>query len=555
MKKSSSEKWIASHSKKESPRMVLLIIGNALFSVCGVMTALYAKYIIDAAQNADKNALIKNGVALGTLILLQTFLKVVCKALEARVQGKIEISIKTELFSSILKKDYEKITSIHTGELMTRLTSDVSVVSDGVVTILPSAVAMMTRLVCAFAALFSLDRMFSLILLSGGALLFVFTRFFRGKMKSLHKAVQKTDGGVRSFMQEVIENLLVVKIFDVADMMKDRSKVYQDENYYAKIKRNRWSIFANIGFSAAFSVGWLFAMLWSAARLSRGAITFGTLTAIVQLVSQVQTPVTSLSGYLPKYYTMLASADRILETESLPESVAYNLPGLDVGKLYDEMSYMEMESVTFGYGRENVIENGSVRINKGDFTVISGISGIGKSTFFKLLTGVLTPQKGSISVVSGGKKYHIDKYMRPLFAYVPQGNMLMSGTIRDNIKLTNSTATDEEVLEAAKISCAYDFINELPSGLDTVLMENGRGLSEGQIQRLAVARAVLSGAPVMLLDEATSALDAETEKKLLLGLRSLKDRTCVIISHKTAAFEVADSVIEIKDGHLHSKKI
>ena len=142
--------------------MVLLIIGNALFSVCGVMTALYAKYIIDAAQNADKNALIKNGVALGALILLQTFLKVVCKALEARVQGKIEISIKTELFSSILKKDYEKITSIHTGELMTRLTSDVSVVSDGVVTILPSAVAMVTRLVCAFAALFSLDRMFSL---------------------------------------------------------------------------------------------------------------------------------------------------------------------------------------------------------------------------------------------------------------------------------------------------------------------------------------------------------------------------------------------------------
>ena len=138
--------------------MVLLIIGNALFSVCGVMTALYAKYIIDAAQNADKNALIKNGVALGALILLQTFLKVVCKALEARVQGKIEISIKTELFSSILKKDYEKITSIHTGELMTRLTSDVSVVSDGVVTILPSAVAMVTRLVCAFAALFSLDR-------------------------------------------------------------------------------------------------------------------------------------------------------------------------------------------------------------------------------------------------------------------------------------------------------------------------------------------------------------------------------------------------------------
>lgn len=553
MKNKTAQNWINAHSKKETPKLVLLIIGNALFAVCGVLTAVFAKYIIDSAQAGDKTALFKNGVILAALILFQTALKVLCKSLEVRVQGKIEISIKTELFSKILKKDYEKITGIHSGELMTRLTSDVSVISDGVITILPSVVAMGTRLVCAFIALFALDKVFSLILLTGGIILFVFTRFFRGKMKFLHKAVQETDGKSRSFMQEAIESLLVIKLFNVGGKMKEQSEELQDENYIAKIKRNRWSIFANIGFSMAFSFGYLFAMLWSAARLSRGAITFGTLTAIIQLVNQVQAPVTSLSGYLPKYYSMLASADRVIEIEEMPESEAKNPPTLDIKKLYDELEGIEFSNVTFGYSNENVIENCSVEIEKGDFVVISGISGIGKSTLFKLMTGVLTPKNGEIIIRSGGRNYPVDKFSRQIFAYVPQGNMLMSGTIRDNIKFVRDNATDGEVMAAARVSCAYNFISELPDGLDTVLMENGKGLSEGQIQRLAVARAVLSGAPVMLLDEATSALDEATEERLLSNIRGLKDKTCVIISHKKASYKICNREIKIQDKNAAVK--
>lgn len=555
MKKENTQKWIIDNSKKELPMLVLLVAGNALFAVCGVLTALFSKNIIDCAQNGSRSGLLRYGIILFAIFAVQIVLRMCMKSLEIRIQGKIEIRIKTNLFSNILKKDYMKITQIHSGELMTRLTSDVSVITDGVTSILPSVVSMATRLISALALLFILDKTFAVILAAAGTILFLFTRLFRGKMKSLHKRVQESDGKVRSFMQEAIESMLVVKIFDVEEKIRNQSTEIQGENYDAKIVRNRWSIFANTGFSAAFSFGYLFAIIWSGLRLLAGSISFGTLTAVIQLVNQVQTPVTSLSGILPKYYSMLASADRIIEIENMPESKALNSADIDTKQIYDELRSIEFKNITFGYGRDTIIENSSFSINKGDFVVISGISGIGKSTLFKLMVGVLQPQGGEVFINSGGKKLFADKFTRPLFAYVPQGNMLMSGTIRDNIKFVNDTASDSEVLNAAEISCALDFIKELPKGLDTVLYENGRGLSEGQIQRLAVARAVLSGAPVILLDEATSALDEETETKMLKNIKSLKNKTCVIISHKQAAFCICDAEIIVSEKKVKKNKL
>lgn len=555
MKKENTQKWIIDNSKKELPMLVLLVIGNALFAVCGVLTALFSKNIIDCAQNGNRSELVHYGIILFAIFAAQIILRMLMKSLEVRVQGRIEMKIKTDLFSSILKKDYMKITEIHSGQLMTRLTSDVSVITDGITTIVPSVVSMATRLISALVLLFVLDKAFALVLAAAGVVLFLITRLFRGKMKHLHKRVQESDGKVRSFMQEAIESMLVVKIFDVQEKIRNQSVEIQEENYDAKIVRNRWSVFANIGFSAAFSFGYLFAIVWSGLRLLSGSISFGTLTAIIQLVNQVQTPVTSLSGILPKYYSMLASADRIIEIENMSESKALNSSDIDTKQIYNELESIEFKDVSFGYDRDMVMENSSFNIKKGDFIVISGISGIGKSTLFKLMVGVLQPLSGEVFINSGNKKYPVDKYTRPLFAYVPQGNILMSGTIRDNIKFVNDKASDEDVLNAAKISCAFDFISELPDGLDTVLFENGRGLSEGQVQRLAVARAVLSEAPVILLDEATSALDEETEMKMLKNIKALKNKTCVIISHKQAAFHICNAEIVVSEKKAQINKL
>lgn len=555
MKNTAALNWIKRNSVSELPKMVSLIICDALYSVCGVSMAVFAKLIIDSAQKGDKDSLIHNAIILLLVIVAQISLKLLSKALEVRISGRLEMKYKSKLFESILKKDYLKISQYHSGELMTRLTSDAAVVSQAVTTIMPAIASMLTRLVCAFAVLFALDKWFALLFLVAGLVLFVFTRIFRGSMKKLHKAVQETDGSVRSFMQESIESVLVIKIFNVGKKIMERAERLQKNNLDAKIKKNRWSIFANLGFSAAFSFGYLFGLVWSGVKLCTGGMSFGTLTAIMQLISQVQAPFTSLSGIVPQYYSMIASAERIIEIENLSASKSLNDKDINTEKVYSEMQEIRFDNVSFGYGRDSVIENADFTIKKNDFTVISGISGIGKSTLFKLLVGVVPPDSGRIYIKCGDNEYGIDKYMRGLFAYVPQGNMLFSGTIRDNIRFVNSSAGEAEIMRAAEISCADKFINELPDGLDTVLLENGHGLSEGQIQRLAIARAVLSDAPILLLDEATSALDEKTEKQVLSNIRELKNKTCVIISHKAASFEICDTELRIADKKISMQKL
>lgn len=544
MKQNAARKWIGQTAKPQLPFLVLLILGNALSSVCAVSVALFSKRIVDAAQNADLPALYRAGAVLLCVVLLQIALRIFDNSLSVRVSGKLEMACKRRLFSAILQKEYSAVTAYHSGELMTRLTSDITVVSDNATVLLPTATAMVTRLVFAFAVIVSLDLRFALLLLAAGVLLFVCTRAFRGKIKQLHKSVQASDGRLRAFLQEALESLLAVQVFGVQEKVTREADVRQTENFDAKIRRNRWSIAANAGFLAVFSFGTLVTLLWCGWRLAAGAITFGTLTALLQLVNQVQAPLTNLSGLMPKYYSMLSSAERLLEIENLPEEAQAQT---DTAPACNFES-ARFRGVSFAYGQNEVFTDADFEIRKNDFVVISGISGIGKSTLFKLLLGVLTPNGGEITVTADGRTYPADKNTRGLFAYVPQGNLLFSGTVRDNIRFIKENATDEEVLRAAEIACADTFIDELPAGLDTLLGEGGSGLSEGQMQRIAVARAILTDAPVLLLDEATSALDEETEARLLSNIRALENKTCLIISHKKAAYAVCTRELTVKDG-------
>ena len=223
---------------------------------------------------------------------------------------------------------------------------------------------------------------------------------------------------------------------------------------------------------------------------------------------------------------------------------------MDAEKDYENLELIGFENVSFGYGRDEILDSASLSINKGDFAVIGGISGIGKSTLLKLLLGVISPQSGDIYLKINGERLPVGKHSRPIFSYVPQGNLLLSGTIREAVIMVCPDATDEEIMRAAEISCAADFIRQLPDGLDTYVGEKGLGLSEGQVQRLAVTRAILSDAPIILLDEATSALDEETEARLLQNIKAMANKTCIIISHKRAAFDVCNKKIFIENKKI-----
>lgn len=543
--------WLIGICKSQIGKIAVIIFTNTVGAAASIFYANFSKHIIDGAVvYHDKNYVIRYAVYLLLLIMGQLVLNLVGSSFIERSKGRMEMILKKHMLSEIMRKDYSKVSAYHTGELQNRMFNDVAIISDGLTTILPSFVFFIVKLVCAFAYLVVIDKIFALVFFIGGILVFFSVRVFRGTLKKLHKEVQRTEGVTRSFIQETIINLLVVKSFVVEDKIEDKTDELQDKNYKVKMKRRHFNIIANGGISATFNLGYVFALAFGAFRLLSGGMTYGTVTAMLQLVNQVQAPFASLSGILPKIYSLVASGERLMEICNLPDEEESNKSDVDTVATYDKLQSISFKDISFKYDRDTILDNTSLSIKKGDFVAIMGISGIGKSTLLKLLLGVFSVNSGSISLKLSNGEIPVDCHTRKLFAYVPQGNMLLSGTIRDNLTFINSDATDEEIEKAVKISCAKQFIDELPLGLDTVIGEKGMGLSEGQIQRLAIARSLLSKSPVLLLDEATSALDEETEKQFLMNLKQLENKTCIIVSHKKAALEICNKYVQIVDSKI-----
>ena len=552
MKQKSTLKWIIDGAKRQHLKIVLLLVCNALFSALSVVFALFIKEIIDSATIYNStNRLISFAVAIILVVVLQFVFRVINNALAENINARLELEYKSQLFKSILNKKHEKINGYHSGELLTRLTSDVAIVSDGVATILPTVVAAVARLICAVVVLIVLDPIFAGAFTVAGLLVFLVISLLRKKLKNYHKKAQETDGKVRSFMQECIENLLAVKVFSVNEKIENQAKGLQEANFNIKMKRRNYSVVGHATYNFIFSAGYLFALIYGGIMILNGGLSYGSLSAILQLVNNVQVPFASLSGVLPKYYAMIASAERIMEIENIEEEP--KATAFDKNSLYAKMKGIGVEDAHFTYDRDKVLSGASVYINKGDFVAITGTSGVGKSTLMKLMLGVYSLDKGRIYLDTEDGSLTLDSNLRPLFSYVPQGNMLFSGSLRENVTFITN-ATDEEIDRALEISRAKEFIDELPEGLDTVVGENGVGLSEGQIQRIAIARAVLTRAPILLLDEATSALDEHTERCVLDNLKTIEGITLIIVTHKKAALEICNRNIQIKQKKIEEKK-
>lgn len=550
-------KWLLTIGKKQIWRIVVIVLANIVWASLSVVFANFSKNVIDGAvEYHDIYYVIKYAVALFAIIMCQLMLSLFSNSMSERCRGKLDIDYKKCILEEIMKKDYSKITSYHTGELQNRLFNDITVVTDGITTIIPNSTFYIVKLLCAFIYLVIISKIFALVFLAGGLFILICMQIFRNPLKKLHKQVQETEGATRSFFQESIINLLVVKSFSAEKRISEEADVLQQKNYKARMKRRFMNIASNAGVSTVFSVGYVFALAYGAlGLLGFGGITmtYGTVTAMLQLVNQVQGPFANLSSIFPKYYNVIASAERLIEIVNIPDEKESNEKDIDVNETYKNLESIEFKNITFKYDRDLILDNTSLTVNKGDFIAITGISGIGKSTLLKLLLGVLNVQNGSITLKLKNGEIPVDKHTRRLFSYVPQGNMLLSGTIRDNLTFIHSDVTEDEIEKAIHISCANKFINELPNGLDTVIGEKGLGLSEGQVQRLAIARSMLSESPVLLLDEATSALDEETEKEFLMNLKKMKNVTCIIVSHKKAALEICNKHVRIENSKIVSE--
>ncbi len=544
---------------------------QVLFGFTGVINALLMRGIVDSATARDLSAFWKYVLILGILMAAVLFFNAVFSWFSASVSNDVEILFKKRLTDNVFRKDYGTVSARTSGEWLTRLSSDVSVVSGGCLGLIPSVAGALIRLISALVMIVALDHWFAFLLIPGGIVMVLASYFLRNIMKRLHKNIQESDGRMRTFFLDRLGSLMMIKAFAAEKQTGDGMWEKMQDLKGARMKSTAFSIFCSTGFQIAVRGTYLIGLIYCAYGIISGTVTYGTLTAILQLIGQVQGPFANLSGFVARFYAVTASAERLMEVEAFAEDCPEPLLETEKVRAYYQESFqaVELRGVSFAYpartreeqakegqGKEEflplVLQDFDLSVRKKEYVAFTGHSGCGKSTVLKLLTCIYPLNAGERVLVGAEGKVPLTATWRRLFAYVPQGNQLMSGKVRDVVAFAcpEESSNDDKLMQALSIACADEFLPELEHGLDTELGEHGFGLSEGQTQRIAIARAIFADSPILLLDEATSALDEATEKKLLENLKGLTDKTVIIVTHRKAAFSICDRVVSFSEDGL-----
>ena len=564
-------RWLFRVPGRKKLNILALTLIHAVHGGFGVVFALFLRQIVDAATTRDRDGFWRFlGLLIG-LILVQLALQALIRWLTERSKAELENVFAGRLTNTLMHKDYLQVSAVHSGEWMNRLTADAKTVADAYVDILPGLAGMVVKLISALVMVIVLEPRFAAILIPSGLVLVLTTGLFRKKMKTLHRLVRESDGRLRVFLQERIGGMLMIRSFAAEARTSEAAQNKMDDFKNARMRRTRFSNWCNTGFGLLMYGMYLLGVGWCGYGILMGTVSFGTLTAITQLISQIQAPFASISGYLPRYYAMLASAERLMEAENFRDAAAELKTVGEAGAFYDgRLESIGLDRASFAYypavespGRLTkaempiVLNNLSLELRKGEYVAFTGQSGCGKSTVLKLLMCVFQPDSGTRYYSDRtGRREPLTDCWRRLFAYVPQGNQLMQGTVREIVSFAAPEKAEDtvKIASALRLACADDFVAALEQGIDTQLGERGAGLSEGQTQRLAIARAVFSDSPILLMDEATSALDADTERRLLRNLRTMTDRTVVIVTHRPAALEICDRVLRFTEQGIEEIK-
>ena len=542
MLRSSALSDVARWSRCVHGKIGLICLLSVASSLMSLGVTLATKGLIDGAVASRADALWRYGMILAALILLERGASVVSSLLRTDASSELQKHMQGLLASSLLTKDYASLKGYHSGELVNRFFSDVSVVKNGVISILPSFVRIIVSFVGAAAILIAMDWRFVPVLILAGLAGLAIVLLFREPMKRRHKRMQEAEGALHASAQETLENVRLIKASVSEDRARRQIGARQEGLRQEQVRQGRFSTVMNNSMSAMFDMSWLFCMIWGCVSIYQGRFTYGSLAAMIQLIGRIQGPIANAVKLAGQIYGVISSAERLQELTELP--------GEAQGETLRDFDAISLENVSFQYddGTEDVLEDISCTVRKGDFVALTGVSGGGKTSLFQLLLGIYRPTAGRVVFHVGDQAAPASRGTRGLFAYVPQGNTLFSGTLRDNLTLFTDSASEADIARAVKVACIEDLVRDI--GLDAVLGERGVGLSEGQAQRVAMARALLSKAPILLLDEATSALDEATEAKLLQNISAMRDKTCIIVTHRRAALAICDYTLHISGGRM-----
>ena len=520
---------------------------NAVVGLLGVVVSLSSvwavQHAIDVAAHEVEGNIIIAVLLMGGLILSNFALNIASVWIRNILGIKAQNRMQQKLLDRMLRSKWNGKETHHSGDVLNRLETDVTNVVNFLTEIIPNSLSTLALFVGAFGYLFMMDWRLAIVIVIMIPIFILFSRVYVRQMRHLTSEVRTSDSKVQSILQETIQHRLLIKTLEGDSAAVDRLEDTQSVLRSNVVRRTKFSVFSYLVLNLGFSVGYLIAFTWAAVRLSRGTLTFGGMTAFLQLVNKIQNPARQLTHLAPQFVSVFTAA-RLMELEENPleeqgEPIELKAPCgvrfIDVAFAYDD-------------SENNVIEHLSYDFYPTSCTAILGETGAGKTTMVRMILALLQPNSGKVEIYNEKEHHDLSPLLRTNFVYVPQGNTLMSGTIRDNLRLGKLDATDDEMAEALKRSCA-DFVFELPDGLDTKCTEQGGGLSEGQAQRISIARALLRNRSIMLFDEATSALDPDTEQKLLQNILSKRDKTIIFITHRPAVMEYCDQTIEIKKRH------
>lgn len=534
-------RWIWGASYGVRGQMLLCTLIGCISVACSLLFVLFSKNAIDIATGVREGQLILYGVGMGVLILLEIVLHAIDNWVGNRLDVELRNRFRTRFFELLLQSEWQGKERYHSGDVLNRMVQDLGAVVSVVTGTLPFAVITVIQLLASFGLLYSMDHILAIVLVLILPFFSLLSRFYVKRMRRMTKAVRESESRIHSVMQESLQHKTIVKTLEQSEGMKDRLTGLQERLFGEVITRTRFSVLSRGLVSMGFSVGYLTAFLWGVFSIQVGAITFGVMTAFLQLVGRIQRPLADLARMIPTLVSALTSTERLMELEELPmEVVGEPVPMKgQTGIRFSDVSFI------YADGEEEVITHLNEDFTPGSMTAVLGETGAGKTTLIRLILALVKPTSGRVTMYDREQEVEVSPQTRNNLVYVPQGNTLFSGTIRDNLLLGRPGATDAELWEVLHVACA-EFVETFPEKLDTACGEQGGGLSEGQAQRISIARSLLRSGSVLLFDEATSALDPDTERRLLERLAGARNgRTLIFITHRPSVLEYCDRVLRV----------
>lgn len=546
-------KWMFSYGKNYKKEIVFYTILGVFSTVMSLISSVASKELINIVTGIQTNRALEMAVLMVSMSLFSLLFNQAMSRITLKINIRIQNEIQADIFDKIIEVNWLDLSRYHGGDLLNRFSSDVGTVANSAIGWVPNLIINFFSFIATLCLILYYDPTMLFLTLANMPIMLLSSKVMMSRLRKYDMKVKEMNSEMMAFETETFSNIDSIKSFSLVHLFSDRLKGFQKRFKDVSLEYNWFSIKYNtiislLGMVVSFSFyGWAVYRLWS------GAINYGEMTLFLQQSGRLSSTFSALVSIIPSTISATISAKRLMEIIFLPKEPLDIKTSEYLDRIQDKGFSLELEDVYFSYiQNKNVLVSSDLKANPGEIVALVGPSGEGKTTMIRLFLGLITPNQGNAYLIDyQGKKYHLDASTRSLFAYVPQGNTIFSGTIADNLRMVKEEASDQEIIQALKSACAYDFVSRLEGGINAKIGARGQGLSEGQCQRIAIARALLRDAPILLLDEATSALDVSTERKVLNNIIvNHPNKTCIVTTHRPSVLNMCQRVYRVMDTKL-----